>query len=283
MNLTSSLPVTKFVFHTHKPKADMIAEAFQAGCRRLSYDCMICKDTTPRPGRVGIFYGVVPETFAAFSFYKADKRAIYLDNGWLWTPEINTLRFSWNSVQPFLRDMPIKDRWTKFFGPLPKIERRPVPGQALLVLQSRQYFDNLRLGFSRDVWERSVTRLLHGKGYAVTSREKPKKKGEGVSLFEQLETAEIVVALNSAVIVKALRYGIPAFSMIDSTPSPLAPMRIPDPGRAAPPDPSAVARMCAQMASYELNMEELRSSHGVERILSVKPEKRRGLWYSKDV
>lgn len=274
--------LTKFAFHVHKPKAMALAKAFANGCRVQGYDCLIIPEKhTPRPDRIGIFYGVVPETYAAFSFYRAEGRAIYLDNGWLSTPELPTFRFSWNSAQPFLRDMPVSDEWDSVPKHLPVICHEPKPNRAMLVLQSRQYFENMRLGYTRDQWQRVVTKILAEKGYAVHAREKPtKKEPEAETFFDHLSRAEILVSLNSASTVKALRYGIPAFCLLDCTPSPLAPISIPQAGRAAPPDPEQVDEMCARMWSYEVTREQLGNGKAIDRLLSVPNDKRKGYWYA---
>lgn len=274
--------MTRFVFHVNKPKAERIAEQFADGCRAAGHRCRVTKDMTPVPDAVGVFYGVVPETYAAFRFYMAARRAVYLDNGWLSTRDLPTFRFSWNSAQAFLRDMPPVVVGDIGLG-LPKIEWRPVAGQALLILQSEQYFEFMRLGYTRDHWERRTRTMLQDLGYAVDIREKPtKRERPALTFFEQIARAEIVVSLNSASTVKALRYGIPAFCTLDCTPSPLAPVRVPPRGRAAKPNREGVLDMVARLASYEVTREDLTSGAAVERLLSVPPSNRQGYWYSHD-
>ena len=160
------------------------------------------------------------------------------------------------------------------------IKRDRRPGLALLILQSRPYFDNLRLGYSRDVWERATTRLLKSKNYIVMTREKPtKKEPEAESFFDQIAKADIVVSLNSAATIKALRYGIPAYCTLDCTMSPHAPARLPDAGRAAPPSIIEVRDMLYKLARYELTKDQFANGMAADIILSVKPELRRGYWH----
>ena len=276
----NSAPVPDFIFYVNKPKAERLAEAMAAGVRNAGFKASLTTSMTPRPNSIGVFYGVVPETYAAFLFYKADGRAIYLDNGWLSTPSKPTFRFSWNSVQSFLQDMPPVRKWGTLTDKLPPLRGATVDRRALLILQSRQYFDYLRLGYTRDQWERVTTKILQDKGYDVDRREKPNKRERGaVTFFDQIASASVVVSLNSAATVKALRYGIPAFCMLDCTPSPLAPVKVPECGRAAPPDPKAVDDMCARLMAYEISLDQMKSGEAVDRIMAVPNHQRRGYWY----
>lgn len=278
---TNAIPLTKFVFHVHKPKAAMLAKLMVKASRHALYDLKVTEDHHPVADRVGIFYGVVPETYAAFRYYMAEGRALYLDNGWLSTREYPTFRFSWNSVQPFLQDMPEapKSALAKF-GELPKIQRQPQRDLALLVLQSRQYFDNLRLGYSRDVWVRATTRMLELKGYRVETREKPSKKDpEAETFFDQMARAGIVVSLNSAACLKALRYGIPAYCLLDCTLSPYAPVKLPDCGMAGAAPKEGVEELCRKLASYEITKDQIANGQAIAAMLGVRKEMRRGYWY----
>jgi hypothetical protein len=277
--MNQRIPLTRFVFHTHKPKAQALAEAFAKGCASRGYDCVVTSSPTPLPDRIALFYGVVPETYAAYRFYLLEGRAIYLDNGWLSTPERPTFRFCWNGVQPFLRDLEPVRRY-EYFPSLPYLLRIPQRDLALLILQSRDYFTNLRLGYSRDVWERATTRLLTAKGYRVETREKPTKKDpEAETFFDQMARAGIVVSLNSAATVKALRYGIPAYCTLDCTLSPYAPVKLPDVGKAAPPTRADVHDMMKRLARYELTKADLAKGDAIDRFLAVKAEHRRGYTY----
>jgi len=277
--MNNRVPIERFVFHTHKPKARAIAQFFQEGCKTLGYDCIVTDDPQPIRDRIGVFYGVVPETYPAFMFYRAERRAVYLDNGWLSTRERPTLRFAWNGVQSFLRDMvPLKNGTP--IAPLPEIRYRPQKDLALLILQSRAYYDNLGLGYSRDVWERATTRLLTSKGYRVETREKPQKRdGQTENFFNQIARAGIVVSLNSAACVKALRYGIPAYCTLDCTLSPYAPVKLPNVGMAAPPPREDVDDMLRRMDRYEHTKNDFTTGKMVNNLLSVSQEKRRGIWY----
>lgn len=69
---TNAIPLTKFVFHVHKPKAAMLAKLMVKASRHALYDLKVTEDHHPVADRVGIFYGVVPETYAAFRYYMAD-------------------------------------------------------------------------------------------------------------------------------------------------------------------------------------------------------------------
>lgn len=280
MKANTAIPAPKFVIYANKPKAKRIAEWLRLGCQRKGYDLTIVQvGTAPRPGTIGVFYGVVPETYAAFAYYKAEGRALYLDNGWLSTPELPTLRFAWNGVQPHLAHMPIAETMAHFPA-LPDIKRKPIPDQALLILQSPYYFENLRLPYTRDGWQRAITHVLNSKGYDVVTREKPATKTDrGPSFFDQIATAGIVVSLNSAACVKALRYGIPAYCTLDCTLSPMAPVKIPDAGRAAIPNYDAVDTFCKRLSSYEMTTEELHTGAAVERFLLVPKQHRTGYWY----
>jgi len=269
------------VFYVNKPKARRLATTLFNGARRMGYRLIITETMAPRPNSIGIFYGVVPETFSCFQFYRAEGKAIYLDNGWLSTRETPTFRFSWNSVQAFLSDMTPDVNWKHKVSELPVVVPNPIPARALLILQSAQYFDFMRLGYTRGQWERVTTKILQDKGYTVERREKPTSKGQtGPNFFDQMARAGIVVSLNSAATVKALRYGIPAFCMLDCTPSPLAPVRLPQAGKAAPPDPAAVATMCARLMDYEITLEQLDNGAAIESIMGVQPEHRRGYVYA---
>lgn len=272
-----------FIFYAHKPKALKLAKWFHQGCLRRHVKCRIAQHTVPVPDHIGVFYGVTPDTYPAFRYYMAEGRALYLDNGWLSSPERVSFRFTWNGAQSMLRDMPRREDWESITMPLPPITHAPVPNRALLILQSRPYFECLRLGYSRDQWEMVTRQMLERKGYDVVRREKPTTKDHGQpNFFDQLATAEIVVSLNSASTVKALRYGIPAFCILDSTPSPLAPARVPVAGRAAPPNREQVNDMCARLHSYEVTPEEIYMGHALDRMTSVPPELRRGYWYARD-
>jgi len=277
--MTNRISIERFVFHTHKPKAEAIAQFFKEGCTALGYDCIVTDSNQPVKDRVGVFYGVIPSTYAAFQFYKAERRAVYLDNGWLSTRELPTLRYTWNGVQSFLRDMePVRGKL--YFPDLPEIDRKPQNDLALLILQSRAYFDNLSLGYSRDVWERATTRLLTMKGYRVETREKPQKRGpQTEDFFEQIARAGIVVSLNSASCIKALRYGIPAYCTLDCTLSPYAPVKLPNVGMAAPPPPEDVMDLMRRVAQYEKTKKDFTSGRIIESLLAVPQEKRRGMWY----
>lgn len=278
---TAKLDLPQFAFHVHKPKAASLAEQFRRGCRATGYDCKITKDHMPVKGHIGVFYGVVPETYACFRYYMSEARAIYLDNGWLSTKEYPTFRFSWNSAQAFLKDMEVATLKRIFYGPLPRLNYQPETDLALLVLQSRQYFENLRLPYSRDVWERATSRLLAHKGYRVITREKPTKKDpEAESFFDQISRAGIVVSLNSASCFTALRYRIPAFCTLDCTLSPYAPVRLPNIGRAAPPTKDEVQRLCATVGKYEFTRDMLTNGEAIQRFLAIHPEGRRGYWYN---
>jgi hypothetical protein len=268
------------VFYTHKPKAKKLAKVLQAGARRAGFDMQVTDCFVPKPNAIGIFYGVTHETYSCFRFYMAEGRAIYLDNGWLSTPGKPTFRFSWNSAQAFLQNMPPVWNWKRLTDPLPAINRDPNENTALLILQSAQYFEFMRLGYTRDTWEKVTTRILEGKGYTVERREKPTSKDQKVeNFFDQIARAGVVVSLNSASTVKALRYGIPAFCLLDCTPSPLAPMRIPDAGRAAPPDQQAVAEMCARLMAYEVSEAQMRDGEAIKRMMAVPTAHRKGYWY----
>lgn len=277
-------PLQKFAFHVHKPKAEKLARQMREAARKAGYKFMIANEHRPVPNHIGIFYGVVPETYAAFQFYKAEGRAVYLDNGWLSTPEATTFRFTWNSVQPFLQDMPVAPKNSlNRFAPLPALKRQPERDTALLVMQSRQYFENLRLGYSRATWGRATTKLLEMKGYRVTVREKPNKKDpEAVTFFDQIAQAGIVVSLNSASCLKTLRYGIPSYCMLDCTLSPLAPMRLPDMGKAGAPSRPDVDDLCRRLASYEIDRRDMSEATVFDRLLSVPKPLRRGYWYSRN-
>lgn len=277
--MTNRTPVRRFVFHVHKPKAQMLADMFAKGCRAQGYECRVTQDARPYPGYTALFYGVVPETYSAYRYYVSEGSAVYLDNGWLSTSGYPTFRFCWNGVQPFLRDIAPVRRYD-YFPALPPINRVPQRDLALIILQSRDYFLNLRLGYSRDVWERATTRLLTFKGYRVESREKPTKKDpEAETFFDQMARAGVVVSLNSAATVKALRYGIPAYCTLDCTLSPYAPVKLPDVGMAAPPARADVDDMMKRLARYELTKEHFSSGEAVTRILEVRPEYRRGYVY----
>lgn len=270
-----------FTFYVHKPKARALAAMFAKGCALRGYTCEVTEDATPRPGRVGVFYGVVHQTYPAFRFHMASKTALYLDNGWLSSPERPTFRFAWNGAQAALYDMPRDPEGAALVPPLPTIERAPEPGRAMLVLQTDHYFEFMRLGYTRAQWESLTTRMLKGKGYVVHRREKPKTKMPGVSsFFDEIARAEIVVSLNSASTVKALRYGIPAFCTLDCTPSPLAPPRVPVRGRAVPPDPDKVADMMSLMAGYEVTPSQFKTGEAAARMLRVPEQHRRGYWYA---
>lgn len=275
----TSIHVPNFTFHVNKPKAEMLADLFRRGAHKKGYVYNITKKHTPLPDTVGIFYGVVPETYSAFRYYMAEGRAIYLDNGWLSTKEAPTYRFSWNSAQSFLEDMPTSAQIE--FPALPKIKRKPQKDLALLILQSRQYFDYLRLGYNRDTWQKVATKILQSKGYRVEVREKPSKKTpEAEGFFDQIARAGIVVSLNSAACLKALRYGIPSYCMLDCTLSPYAPIKLPQAGLAGAPREEEVFTLCQKLASYELPREGLTDGHAFDRFLSVPTDKRRGYWYS---
>lgn len=275
-----TLPAPRFAFHAHKPKARALGEWFVEGCRKRGYDAVLAEGPMPYPGRIGVFYGVVPETYGAFLHYRADGRAVYLDNGWLSTPEAPTFRFAWNGVQSFLRNMRPVAR-LEGFAPLPEIDRRHRQDDlALLILQSPDYFTNLRLGISRDRWQSVITRLLTDRGFRVETREKPTKRSpEADTFFDQMARAGIVVSLNSAATVKALRYGIPAYCTLDCTLSPYAPVRLPKRGHAAAPSRAEVAALCRSLAAYELTKSQLTSGGAVDRILGVSQPERSGYWY----
>lgn len=272
-------PIRRFAFHVHKPKAQMVADLFAKGCRNRGYTCLITNEGHPVPDHVGVFYGVVPGTYAAWRFYVGEGRALYFDNGWLSTPERPTFRFCWNGVQPFLQDIaPVKQ--AGHYPDLPPLDYKPQRDLALLILQSRDYFLNLRLGYTRDVWERATTRLLTAKGYRVETREKPTKKDpEAETFFDQMARAGIVVSLNSAATVKALRYGIPAYCTLDCTLSPYAPVKLPAVGFAAPPTKGDVDDLMKRLARYELSKPYLASGDALNSIIEVRPEHRRGYVY----
>lgn len=275
---THLVPIKSFVFYVHKPKAQMLATLFARGCRTQGYDCLITDTAGPHPDRIGVFYGVTSQTYAAFRYHMADGHAIYLDNGWLSTPEEPTYRFAWNGVQPFLRDLSAVQKIA--LPDLPNLARRPQFDLAMLILQSPEYYDNLKLGYTRQVWQRATTRLLESKGYRIETREKPHKKGyETDNFFDQMARAGIVVSLNSAATVKALRYGIPAYCTLDCTLSPFAPVKLPDVGKAAPPTKQDVTDLCKRLAHYELTKESLNSGDAANRFLEVRAPQRKGYWY----
>jgi len=273
----------RIVFHTQKPKARKLAETFRRGCLARGLDFRSTDGTNPQNVDMGIFYGITRETYPTFRYYMAQGRALYLDNGWLSTPDKPTFRFSWNSVQPFLMDLPPETYRADSMGRLPPINHEPAPASALLILQSRQYFDFLRLPYDRDTWQGATTRLLNRLGYTVSPREKPTKRAPAsATLFESIERAEIVVSLNSAACLKALCYGVPAFCTLDCSLTPLAPVKIPRAGRAAPPNMEAVRDMRARLASQEITPGEMQSGAALDRILGVKPGYRRGYFYGTD-
>lgn len=270
----------KLVLYAMKPKGERLMKAFQNGARRAGYDCYIKRRTHVVPGAIGVFYGVTNQTYSIFRFYMAEGRAIYIDNGWLSTPNNKTFRFTWNGAQTYLLDMPVSPAWNPDAYEMPDINWNPRPKDALLILQSPEYFEYMRLGYTKEQWERATTTILEQKGYNVFTRAKPtKQRPEIVPFLDTLERASIVVSLNSASTVKSLSYGIPSFCTLDSTLSPLAPVRIPEMGRAAPPNLQAVDDMRARMWSYEMTQDEMSNGNAIERIMAVPPEKRRGIWY----
>lgn len=269
----------KFIFYVHKPKASMIADWFLQGCVKQGIDCLVTEKMTPKPDRIGIFYGVVPQSYTAFRMHMAEKKAIYLDNGWTSSPERPTLRFTWNGVQSFLRDL---EPWQNapHIPALPHLVRKPQRDLALLVLQSKDYFSNMQLPYSRDVWERATTKLLTLKGYRVEVREKPTfKHTKEDSFFDQMGRAGIVVSLNSAATVKALRYGVPAYCTLDCTLSPYAPVKLPAMGLAAPPNPKEVADLCDRLSRHELTKTHMITGDAITRLMAVPPPKRIGYFY----
>lgn len=278
--MSRKVNIPRFAFYVNKPKAAKLAQQFSTGCRNKGFECILVSDGAPKPGYTGIFYGVVDSTYSAFRYYKGEGRAVYLDNGWLSTREKPTFRFTWNAAQSFLYDMnPVEDL-TKFHT-LPPISRKPERDLALLILQTPQYFKYLRLPYTREVWERATTRLLTMKGYRVEVREKPQTKNpDADTFFDQMERAGIVVSLNSAACLKAMRWRIPSYCTLDCTLSPLAPVRLPDVGKAAPPTIHDVDDLCRRLARYEFNRKDLTSGAFIQKIMAVPADKRRGYWYA---
>lgn len=272
-----------FVFYAQKPKAERLAHLFKRGASHQGYRCVVTSGNAPQSGAIGVFYGVSHDTYPTLRYYMAQGRAIYLDNGWLSAPSRETFRFSWNSIQSFLQDMPPDAERFKAASGLPPLDYRPVKATALLVLQSEQYFTLMRLPYTRDTWKAATTKMLKRHGYSVTPREKPRRKGDTApSLFDMMARHEIVVSLNSAACLKALRYGIPAFCTLDSTLSPVAPVKVPKAERVAPPDEYAVKRLCMRIASYEVTREDLHTGTAIKRMMGIPEVKRRGYFYGID-
>ena len=178
-------PINRFVFYVHKPKARKLAGLFTLGAKKAGYECIISDANRIFPSHLGVFYGVVPDTYKTFEAYLVRGQAIYLDNGWLSSPEEPTLRFSWNGAQPFAYDIPPFRK--SLAPPLDTIVRNPKQNLALLVMQTPDYFKNLRLPYSRDRWKANTVAMLEGKGYKVEIRDKPRKGGpKQPSLNDQL-------------------------------------------------------------------------------------------------
>jgi len=275
----------KFVFHTHKPKARALAEAMLTGSVRAGVDYIPTGERTYFPDRIGIFYGVVHETYDLFMEYRRNKGAIYLDNGWFSSEALPTFRFSWNSAQAFLKDHPMSPESSILrFAELPPLKKGlRKPDNALLILQSRQYFDFLRIGMTRDEWEEQTTRMLRAKGYWVETRDKPNKKDPGArSFFRQMSRAGIVVGFNSAAVLKAMRYGLPGYCTAPSTINPYLDPEVPPLGEAEPLPPHIVNDLCLKLASYEIDKVDLSNGKVFEQIMSVPEEKKRGWWYGPE-
>lgn len=274
-------PLPRFAFHVHKSKARKIANMLSKSAQVAGYDMIVVDTMAPLQDRIGMFYGVVPESYAAFRYYMLEGRAVYLDNGWASTDEKPTFRFSWNSVQPFLDDL-VEPKYP--FHPEtnghPKLERNPEPDLALLVLQSEAYYRNLKLPYTRDTWVKATSRFLTAKGYRIEIREKPTKMApEHATLAEQFGRAGIVVSLNSTVCLQSLLQGIPSYCLLDCTLSPYAPIRLPDIGKAAPPPRSEVLRLYSKLVYNDIPKFDLLDPKAITRINTVPKANRRGYWY----
>lgn len=275
----------KFAFVVHKAKAQKIGQAFLLGCKRRNFDCRLVQPgDSIRTDETGIFYGVVPETWNMWQHCLADRRAVYLDNGWSARRDNPTLRWAWNGVQaPFDRLPRDVERRKALF---PVIAHRPqaasVRDRALVCLQTPNYFTNVRVGYSQTTWLRVVGKMLKDLGYTVTVRDKPNKRNpEAVPLQQQLQEHGIVVSLNSAVNVAALCQGVSAYHTVQSGLGPLCEFPIKKPHEAKEYSYKGVAGVLNCLAFAETTYEDLRTGDTARRLIAIPEQDRVGINYDQ--
>lgn len=279
-----AISISSFAFVVHKPKAAQIADAFGRGARRLSYQFRTVEPGEPtRPDEITIFYGVVPQTWAQWVACKADKRALYFDNGWTAHPGNQALRWAWNGVQaPFdrlPRDVAARKIMFPEFSPLPvNASNRD---KALLCLQSPAFYTNVRLSYSQTTWIRVVGKMLKDLGYTVVVRHKPSKKNKFSvpPLGPQIERHGIVVSLNSAVAIEAIARGVPAYHTVPTGLGPLTELPIKKPHEEHTYSREAVMGVWNSLAYAETTYPELRSGRTLEKIMAIPSTDRVGINY----
>lgn len=279
----------KFAFVTHKPKAEVVAKAFQKGANALKMECRVTKKPMIRRDEIAVFYGVVPSTFFAFLENRAAGSLIYLDNGWLSHPHNKTFRWAWNGVQADPQSLwPDPDHHQKLGNYLHPWSKRRLPEPdkptALVCLQTPQYFENVGVPFSRDTWCKALWRHLRSEGYYVAVRPKPSKAvPETHPLETEIDAASLVVSLNSAVTVRALARGVPAVCSLPTSLGNLVPCIPPPPTKLEPPDQGRVLDTFQRLASADFTLDELASGDALHRMLSVPEHDRKGLSYDRFV
>lgn len=276
--------MTGFAFHVTKKKGRILAALLADGMERRGVPYRILEQgQQPTDKETLILYGVMPSNYDRFLKAARARRAIYLDNGWLSRPETPTYRFSWNSVQPFLSHLlkaPARLKALNYPAPIERV-RPPNGSTALVCLQSPDYFHNLRLPFGRDEWLGFVQRNLTDKGYTVAVREKPRLPFPGrFGLEEQIDDAALVLSLNSATSLRAMERGVPAVCTAECTLTPIAPNEVRSPGQMHAPYRDHMAGVLERLASTEFTTDEMQSGAALDLILSVTPDRRRGIWYA---
>lgn len=269
----------KFVFLYTKSKGERIAESFMDGARRLGHPCRITpSQATIEQNEILVSYGILYSTRHIFKRKSKRGKAIYLDNGWITTKAKPTLRWCWNGVQPFYADLPQTTH--KPFLMAPAGRKQYNPREALLCYQSEEFFNHLGLDYTQREWAMKTKRRLEALGYFVTVRHKPTKaRPEQEPLEDQFERVGIVVSLSSALTLKALDAGVPAYCTLQCSMSECAPAYLPNVGAAPPIVKDEVDQMISTLHGCDMTYEDLENGAGLLKMLAVPTAQRRGFWY----
>jgi len=268
----------KFVFLFTKPKGEQIAETFAEGARSLGHPTRIITGGGVGDEEVLVVYGVLDKTRALFKKKRRQGRAIYLDNGWVTSKATPTLRWCWNGVQPHYADLPRAMYQNSLIAPVGRSDVQE--DEALVCFQSKEFFDHLGLSYSQAEWVASVSQRLGNLGYKVTVRHKPTRAHpEHETLDSQLSRVGLVISLSSAITLKALAAGVPAFCTLHCALSECAPAYLPEIGKAIMPSKEKIEELISTLHGCDMTYEELQNGTAVQKILDVPANKRRGFFY----
>lgn len=278
----------KFAFPVHKRKSRMIGQLFQQGAKALGYECRLMPvDGMPHPDETYVTYGVTPPMHPA---WRAAKDRIALDNGWLSTERMPTIRWVWNGMQAHRASLSADKATSVRLGWWPLPHPRPRSTAALrrcmVVLSSPMFYDYAGLPYTEASFVSDMTDLLTERGWKVVIRRKPAVR-RGITeppLMDQLREVGAVVSLCSAVNLRALADGIPAYHVMDTPLCCPKVSTIGSPGEHGPVSDEWLRRTIFNVAWSEATHDDIRSGAALKRILQTPPAFRKGfLWPSLSI